>query len=344
MVAGVRGQGREQQRCLDGGVQAGRVVDPPRRQARGVDDEGDPPVALGSPGPHDQLAAPRRRAPVDRADVVALDVLAQGVELSPLPAHPHGRAAVDLPQPREPARQVPPRVEGRQHAHRPRHVDGRLAPGDPQRSEGAHGDEVRMPVPAPHGRQRGLDLDRGTGRHRDPVPLAAGPGRRLPGVAQHAAGGPAGRVVHVQPGRGGGLGADGPDAVAGDRQAARRGGQQRVDPGDHHDEHQPQRGGEGLGAQQHRHHAQQGEHHGAAGQRHRRVEPDRGEASDPGRRIGGAGAGPAAVPAPAAVTAVTAVIAAPARRPARSAAPRRPTRPRARPRAAATGGGRAWRA
>jgi len=39
----------------------------------------DPAGALGPPGPHDDVAAPSRCAPIDRADVVAHHVLAQRV-------------------------------------------------------------------------------------------------------------------------------------------------------------------------------------------------------------------------------------------------------------------------
>ena len=97
---------------------------------------------------------PRRPAagagpPVDAADVVAADVLAQRVELRALAAHPHRRPPVELAQPGQPAGQVLAGVERRQHAHRaraPASVPCRAAsPSGPRR---AHRDPVGTPVAA----------------------------------------------------------------------------------------------------------------------------------------------------------------------------------------------------
>ena len=70
-VAGARGQRGQQQRRVHRGVEPWRVADPAGGGAAGVEDEQDVPVALGPPGAHHDVAGAERRAPVDRADVVA---------------------------------------------------------------------------------------------------------------------------------------------------------------------------------------------------------------------------------------------------------------------------------
>ena len=102
-VAGERGQ---EQRGVHGGVEARGVADPAGAGARGVEHDDHAAVLLGLPGAHDEVLAPGGGPPVDRAHVVALDVLAQAVELGALAADAHRRPAVELAQPRQPAGQV----------------------------------------------------------------------------------------------------------------------------------------------------------------------------------------------------------------------------------------------
>lgn len=64
------------------------------------------PVAFGAPGADGDGVAPGARAPVDRADVVAREVLAQGVELGALTADQDGGSAVEFAQAGEAGRQV----------------------------------------------------------------------------------------------------------------------------------------------------------------------------------------------------------------------------------------------
>ena len=114
------GERGEQQRGLHRGVQAGYVVDAAGGDPRGVEHQDDAPVALGLPGADHDVAVARRGAPVDGADVVAADVLAQRVELRALAAHAHRRSAVQVAQPRQPRRQVLARLERRQRPQRRR--------------------------------------------------------------------------------------------------------------------------------------------------------------------------------------------------------------------------------
>ena len=98
-VPGARGQRGQQQCRLYLGVEPGSVSQAGCRQTTRVDDDEHAPVALGTPGAHQDLAAAGGGAPVDGAYVVADDVLAKGVELGPLTAHHHCAATVHLPQP-----------------------------------------------------------------------------------------------------------------------------------------------------------------------------------------------------------------------------------------------------
>ena len=113
-VAGAGGQGRQQQGGLDLGVEPGGVPQPGSGQSTRVDDDENPPIALRAPGAYQHLAPAGSGAPVDGAHVVSDDVLAQGVELGPLPAHHDGAASVHLPQPGQARVQVAARAEGRQ--------------------------------------------------------------------------------------------------------------------------------------------------------------------------------------------------------------------------------------
>ena len=68
------------------------------------------------------------------AHVVALDVVAQAVELGALPAGPQRRSTVELAQHGEPARQVLARRERVQGAQLARHLEGALPGGQPERA------------------------------------------------------------------------------------------------------------------------------------------------------------------------------------------------------------------
>ena len=108
--------------------------------------------------------APGRRAPVDRADVVADHVLAQRVELGPRAADLDRRPPVQLPQPGEAARQVPARGELGQHAQPPGTWSAR--PGGPRAAAGRTCGSSRGP------RAR---------RRAGSAPGRSGPARRRPG-------------------------------------------------------------------------------------------------------------------------------------------------------------------
>ena len=92
-VAGERG---EQQRGIHRGVQPRCVADPAGAGARGVEHDDHPAVLLGLPGAHDEVLAPGGGAPVDGAHVVAVDVVAQAVELGALAADAHRGTPVEL--------------------------------------------------------------------------------------------------------------------------------------------------------------------------------------------------------------------------------------------------------
>ena len=120
----------------------GVVADPPRGRAAGVEDEQDAAVALGRQVRTTTSLAAGGGPPVDGADVVAVDVLAQRVELGALAADQRRGAAVELAQPGQLRGQVLARGERRQHAHGPGHRVRALAGGEPQRPERADGDAV----------------------------------------------------------------------------------------------------------------------------------------------------------------------------------------------------------
>ena len=182
------GERREQQRGVHRGVQPRRVADPPgarsgrcrgrcstRRSRSGRQVRTTTSAGAGG-GP-----------PVDRADVVALDVVAQRVELGALPAHPHRRAAVELAQPGQPAGQVPARRgTGGSTRTAPGTAVRRLAARQPQRADRAHGDAVGRPVAAAGRAQR---VGRGAARRRGRRSgCRVGRARRgRPRVAHHAA-------------------------------------------------------------------------------------------------------------------------------------------------------------
>src|ERR1700722_16983663 len=110
---------------------------PPRRGPPGVQDDQDPPVAFRPPGPDHHVTPAGCRPPVDGADVVADDVLAQGVELRARPAQQRAVLAVELAQLREFLAQVPAAAERRQYPHAPGHVVAALPGGQAQRPERA---------------------------------------------------------------------------------------------------------------------------------------------------------------------------------------------------------------
>ena len=108
-------------------------ADPARRRASGVQHDHHAAVALRTPGPHHDVCAPRRGAPVDRAHVVADHVLAQRVELGALAADQHGDHAVQFAQLGQPGRQMLARQERRQNPHLPWHPMRGLPARQPER-------------------------------------------------------------------------------------------------------------------------------------------------------------------------------------------------------------------
>ena len=127
-VAGPGGQRGEQQRGVHRGVEPRHVLDPAGRGPRGVEHQHHAAVPLGLPGADHDVAVAGAGPPVDRADVVAADVLAQRVELGALAAHPDRGPAVELAEPGQPAGQVLAGLERRQRADRAGDVE-RLLPG-----------------------------------------------------------------------------------------------------------------------------------------------------------------------------------------------------------------------
>ena len=140
----------------------------PPRCARQSSTQQHPAVALRPPGAHHHVRRARGGPPVDGADVVAVDVLPQRVELGALAAHHHRGATVQLAQPGQPGRQVPPGGERRQHPDPPRDLVRALPGGQPERADGAHRDAAGRPVAAAGGQQR----------RRHPPPLARAGRRR----------------------------------------------------------------------------------------------------------------------------------------------------------------------
>ena len=269
-VPGARGQRGEQQRGLDLGVQARGVLDPGGRRARRVEHEQDAPVPLGAPRAHDDLRAARGRAPVDRPDVVADDVLAQRVELGALAADLHGGAAVHLPQPGQPRRQVAAGGELRQHPQPSGHRERRLPGREPERADDADRHRVRQPVAAAGRHERGdhpAGLARAAGRRR------AGSPRRPRTAATRRARAPAAaagcRCVSVSTDRVRSVSrTDGRQRPGdGDLRAARRRGRRRprtaTTTSSAHSTTVP-----GHRHEQHGHDARRRQHDGAPGQRH----------------------------------------------------------------------------
>src|SRR5699024_4921719 len=85
-VPGLTGERSQQQGRVEGCVQPGRVAEPAGGGAGGVHHDQHVPVAFGTPGAHHHAAASRRGPPVDRAHVVAVDEVAQRIELGALSA------------------------------------------------------------------------------------------------------------------------------------------------------------------------------------------------------------------------------------------------------------------
>ena len=190
-VAGPGGERRQQQRGVHRGVQARRVADPAgRRCGRCRARSSTRRSRSGRQVRTMTSAAPRGGPPVDRADVVADDVLAQRVELGALAADLHRGPAVELAQPGQLRGRCWREVNGGSTRSRPR--ARRASPAGAARPSGptrAHGDPGRRPVAAPgRAQQRWSSRRRSPGRHVEPVPRAAtAPARRQPGVAQPAA-------------------------------------------------------------------------------------------------------------------------------------------------------------
>jgi len=226
-------------------------------------------VLLRLPGAHDEVLASRCRPPVDGAHVVAVDPIAQAVELGALPAHPHGGAAVDLPQLGQPARDVAPRREGMKRAQRPAQRHRGLSGGDPQWAEGADRHPVGQPVAASLRGQLRPQEGPFTSRHGEGEPVRAGTGRGLPGVPDPAAQGSPTRVGHqhlrMTP-------LPDPHLPQGPpRQADPRGGrgEQQVDSDDEKAAQDPQAHGPATGPDDDRHQTEEDERDRARGQCHR---------------------------------------------------------------------------
>ena len=82
---------------------------------------------------------------------------------------------------------MPDGRERRQHAQGPGHLDRALPTGQAERAEGAHGDPVGLQVAASDRSQPGGDLGALRRSELESVPVAAGTGGWLPGIAYDAA-------------------------------------------------------------------------------------------------------------------------------------------------------------
>ena len=153
----------------------------------GVDHEDDPAVLLGLPGAHDEVSSTSRGPPVDRAHVVALDVVAEAVELRALTAGPdssdrraggarRGGWAGDVSR------------EGVQARTAPGTSNERWPAARPERPEDPHGHPVRHAVAAAGGHEAGREANpvragapRVRARRRPHRPTAARRPGRHPG-------------------------------------------------------------------------------------------------------------------------------------------------------------------
>ena len=269
-VAGPRGQGGQEQRGVHGGVEPGHVLDPAGRGARGVEHQHHPAVALGLPGADHDVAVARAGAPVDRADVVAADVLTQRVELGALAADPDRGPSVELAEPGQPAGQVLAGLERRQRADRPRHAEGLLAPGQPERTAQPGGHTQGAQVAAAARCQPGPQQHAVTRREGDPVPVSDRARGGLPGVAHDPAHRPAADVLHQQHRLRVVAHPDRPHRLAGHREALDRGRQHQVGDEQQGDDEQPQPHGARLGPEHHGHHSEEEQQREPAGDSHSR--------------------------------------------------------------------------
>ena len=154
---------RQQQRGVHRRVEPRHVLDPPGRRARGVEHQHHPPVPLGLPGADHDVAVAGAGPPVDRAYVVAADVLAQRVELRALAAHPHRRPPVQVAQPGEPADgRCLRESNGGSDPHRARRRRSGALPGrQPERPDSPHGHADGAQVAAPGRAAAGSPAARG---------------------------------------------------------------------------------------------------------------------------------------------------------------------------------------
>ena len=136
------------------GIGGGRVdADATRRRAPGVEHDHHAPVAFGPPGADHDVGAARGGAPVDRAHVVADDILTQRVEFGSLPAYQRRQQPVDLAQLGKPRRQVLARQERRQHPDLTRHRLRTLPSRQPQRPDRSGRDTAARWSPRRTGRR-----------------------------------------------------------------------------------------------------------------------------------------------------------------------------------------------
>src|SRR5262249_32023967 len=160
----------------------------------GVEHDHHAPVAFGSPRADHDVGATRGCAPVDRAYVVADDILTQRIEFGSLPADQRRQKAVDLPQFGQPRRQVLASQKRRTHADLPRSRLRALSPGQPKRTDRPGGDHGRALIAAANRSQAGLDVLALPGGDLDGVTARLGARAGRPGVADLATE-PAGAVV-----------------------------------------------------------------------------------------------------------------------------------------------------
>ncbi len=249
----------------------GGGADAAGRGAAGVEDDQDAAVAFGAPGPDDHVRAAGGGTPVDRAHVVAHDVLAQGVELRALAAHQGRMLSLQLAELGQLRGQVLAAEEGRQHPHGPGHVVRPLAGGHAEGAERPHRDRDGLAVAAPRRRERRDEAAALAARDVEAQVARARAGRRRPGVTQRAAYAPASGVLDDQLHRDRLAQPYETLARAPEAQRAHAPGEQQVDRDERaQQQQQAEHGVGGSRGEQHAHGAQRRDQPRAAGQRHQR--------------------------------------------------------------------------
>ena len=182
-VPDLAGSGQQRHRRIHPVVESRHAVHHGRRSTTVLEQHLHSAVALHPIGPHDGVSEPCGRAPVDAADVIAVPVLAQVVELGP-PAERRGDAvagvakAVEL----EAQQRCVPRREGRVHLERSGDTTRGLSRPESERAGDPNDDLVEVERAAPPGLHLGADGRPTVHRQDRTEPAHPGPERRRQGI------------------------------------------------------------------------------------------------------------------------------------------------------------------